>query len=107
MRPVFHPPDPGYYFIRGYGFQKSCLSFFWAKNQRTRILIREEVYVLMSRLNLRMSDDVPFVILEMEQITRTLIEARNCMRSSGDGIGRAVWQALWWVQERAYTHEPG
>ncbi|GJY41460.1 hypothetical protein Tco_0428730 [Tanacetum coccineum] len=29
------------------------------------------------------------------------------MRSSGGGIGGAVWQALWWVQERAYTHEPG
>ncbi|GKE44862.1 hypothetical protein Tco_1472146 [Tanacetum coccineum] len=28
------------------------------------------------------------------------------MRSSGGGIGGAVWQALWWVQERAYTHEP-
>ncbi|GJT32139.1 hAT dimerization domain-containing protein [Tanacetum coccineum] len=29
------------------------------------------------------------------------------MRSSGGGIGRSVWQAFWWVQEMAYTHELG
>nr|GEX45824.1 hypothetical protein [Tanacetum cinerariifolium] len=34
------------------------------------ILIREKVYVLMSRLNLIMSDDVLFVIPEMEPTTR-------------------------------------
>nr|GEU57835.1 reverse transcriptase domain-containing protein [Tanacetum cinerariifolium] len=46
-----------------------------------RILIREEVYVLMSRLNLIMSDNVLFVIPEMEP--RTWTTPRAIIRDHG------------------------